>query len=380
MSEPMKHITRRDIFASWWRWLFFAHANYNWESFQATGFAHAMTPIIRKLYQDPVEIRAALKRHLVLFSTDPEIGGVILGMAIALEEQRASGDAAIDDEAINHLKTNLMGPVGGLGDTLKQGLWFPVWQAIGIGLALSAAGTVTGMLGPLVFIVAALVYTLVFGWLLYYQGYLQGQSLVTRLLNSSLLDDIRTGGAVLGTAVLAALGAEAVNVRTGITWTGVSGAGAAAVRQAGGLQPPALPWARLEAASWQAFDLQKQFLDVLCPSLLPLLTILAIFWLLRRGASGVSVTLYLFGFAFAAALLEAVSRYAIQGGAFGLFSSAGLPALSGILALLGGAFYVGRREKNAAGAMRFVAGFLIVAVLVDLISLGRTDPLQLLAH
>ena len=360
MSEPLKRIGRRDIFASWWRWLFFAHANYNWETFQATGFAHALSPVIRKLYHDPVEIRAALKRHLVLFSTDPEIGGVIHGMTIALEERRASGDAAIDDEAINSLKANLMGPVGGLGDTLKQGLWFPVWQALGIGIALSAAGTVAGILGPLVFIAAALLYTLLLGWLLYYHGYLQGQSLVTRLLHSGLLDDIRTGGAVLGTAVLAVLGAEAVQVQTGITWTSVTGAGAAAVRQ--------------------TFDLQKQFLDVLYPSLLPLLTILAIVWLLRRGASGVSVTLYLFGIAFAAALLEAVSRYTIQSGPLGLFSAAGLPALLGILVLLGAAFAVGRREQNVAGAMRFIAGFLAAAVLVDLFSLGRTDPLQLLAH
>ena len=69
-------ITRNDVFQSFLRWLFFSHANYNWERYQGTGFAHAMTPIIRKLYKDPEEIKAALKRHLVFFNTEPDTGGV----------------------------------------------------------------------------------------------------------------------------------------------------------------------------------------------------------------------------------------------------------------------------------------------------------------
>jgi hypothetical protein len=59
---------------------------------------------------------------------------------------------------------------------------------------------------------------------------------------------------------------------------------------------------------------------------------------------------------------------------------AGMLALLGTLVLLGGAFYVGQREKNAAGALRFVVGFLVAAAVVDLLSLGRSEPLQLLAH
>ncbi len=42
-----------------------------------------MTPIIRKLYKTPDEITAALKRHLVFFNTEPNVGGVIHGAVIA---------------------------------------------------------------------------------------------------------------------------------------------------------------------------------------------------------------------------------------------------------------------------------------------------------
>jgi len=47
---------------------------------------------------------------LVFFNTEPNFGNVIHGTVIAMEEQRANG-AAIDDDAINSVKSGLMGPM-----------------------------------------------------------------------------------------------------------------------------------------------------------------------------------------------------------------------------------------------------------------------------
>jgi len=47
-----------------------------------------MTPIIKRLYTTPDEIRDALKRHLVFFNTEPNFGNVVHGTVIAMEEQR----------------------------------------------------------------------------------------------------------------------------------------------------------------------------------------------------------------------------------------------------------------------------------------------------
>ena len=349
-------VTRDDIFRSWVLWLFFSHANYNWERLQGTGFAHAMAPIIRKLYKNPDDIKAALKRHLVFFNTEPDTGGVIHGMTIALEEQRAMGNTAIDDEAITNVKSGLMGPFAGLGDTLKQGIWFPVFQSIGIGLALGGAG----LLGPLVYLVAAVFYTWVFGWWVYYQGYLQGQALVTNLLRTGLLDEVRVGAAVLGAVVLGALGAQFVTVTTGINWTVVAGAGAEAVPQ--------------------TFSLQTGLFDRLFPALLPLLTILFIVWLLRRAVSPVTVIVYLFGITLASVLVESVSRYAVADqNAFAVFSK-GFPTLIGIAVLIVGALWAGSRANAMNAAVRFIVGFLVVTVVFALLSVGRTEPLQLLSH
>jgi len=359
MSQEMHKgtITRGDIFASWWRWLFFSHANYNWERYQGTGFAHAMTPIIRKLYKSPEDIKAALKRHLVFFNTEPDTGGVIHGMVIALEEQRAMGNTDIDDETITNVKIGLMGPFAGLGDTLKQGIWFPVFQSIGISIAVAGAGS---LLGPLVYLIAAGVYTFAFGWWVYYQGYVQGQALVTNLLQTGLLDDVRTAASVLGAVVLGALGAQFVTVSTGINWTVVSGSG--------------------EQAVTQTFSLQTQLFDALFPKLLPLAAILFIIWLLRRGVSPVTVIVYLFGITLGSVLVESVSRYAVADqNAFAVLSK-GLPTLIGIAVLVIGSLWAGSRANNMNAAVRFVVGFLVVAVVFAFLSVGRSEPLQLLSH
>src|SRR5207247_7386151 len=84
-------LERSDVQRAFWLWTFFSHANYNYERLQGTAFAQAMTPIIRKLYKDPEEIKAALMRHLVFFNTEPNVGGIIHCTVIAMEQQRAKG-------------------------------------------------------------------------------------------------------------------------------------------------------------------------------------------------------------------------------------------------------------------------------------------------
>jgi len=134
-------VTRGDLIHSWLLWLFFCQGNYNYERLQASGFAYAMTPIIRRLYHTPADISAALVRHMVFFNTEPQWGGPILGATIAMEEQRANGATEIDDDAINSVKSGLMGPLAGIGDTIDQGTITPILLALGIGIA--GIGTAT---------------------------------------------------------------------------------------------------------------------------------------------------------------------------------------------------------------------------------------------
>ena len=142
-----KKLEKKDIVNAFWRWTFFSHANYNYERLEATGLVHSYKHVIKKLYGDnPEEYKAAILRHMQFFNTEPHIGGVIPGIVLAMEEQRANG-APITDEAINGIKTGLMGPFAGIGDTLWQGTLTPILLAFGISL-----GAQGNLLGPVLYL------------------------------------------------------------------------------------------------------------------------------------------------------------------------------------------------------------------------------------
>jgi PTS system mannose-specific IID component len=214
--EPIK-LTRSDVRRSFWLWTFFSHANYNYERLQGTAFAQAMIPIIRKLYKDPDEIKAALKRHLVFFNTEPNVGGIIHGAVIAMEEQRANG-ADIDDEAINSVKSGLMGPLAGVGDTISQGTITPILLSIGISLAAGTPAAGDGNpLGAIIYFVAEVAVMLGLAYFFWFQGYDRGREGVTSLLRSGALDRLVVGAGALGNLVLGALAFQFVTVYVTLT-------------------------------------------------------------------------------------------------------------------------------------------------------------------
>ena len=264
-ATPRIRLTRRDLIHSWALWTFFAHANYNYERLQGTGFAHAMTPIIRRLYTTEDEIRAALKRHLVFFNTEPNFGNVVHGTVIAMEEQRANG-AAIDDDAINSVKSGLMGPMAGIGDTLSQSTITPILLALGIGIAGGPAsgtavptlsGATGNPLGAIIYMVLVSIVIVTIGYTAWMQGYARGRSFVTEILRSGTIDRVLVGAGVLGNMVLGALAANFVVVNLAPT---VNIAGA-------------------------QMNLQAAIIDPLFPGALALGLVVMTWYLLRRRVS-----------------------------------------------------------------------------------------------
>ncbi len=248
-----KKLDRSDVQRAFWLWTFFSHANYNYERLQGTAFAHAMTPIIKKLYKDPEEIKAALKRHLVFFNTEPNVGGVIHGTVIAMEEQRAMG-ADIDDDAINSVKSGLMGPLAGIGDSITQGTITPILLSIGISLA--AAGNPFGSVLYFVLEVGIMLALAYFMWM---QGYDRGREGVTSMLRSGILDRVLTGAGVLGNMVMGALTYQFVHVFLTLNFKIDVGGG-----------------------NVTNFDVTGNLLNPILPGLLPLAFTLLTWWLLAR--------------------------------------------------------------------------------------------------
>ena len=115
---------------------------YNYERLQALGTTNAMVPIVRRLYKTKEEQAKALKKYTVFFNTEPSwIGTVIHGVAASMEEQAANG-ADIDAEDINAVRTGLMGPMAGIGDTIDWGTWKPLFFSIAA--SFSTQGGIAG--------------------------------------------------------------------------------------------------------------------------------------------------------------------------------------------------------------------------------------------
>lgn len=211
-QSTRKTLSKKDVVKSFWRWTFFSHANYNYERLCGTGFCHAMAPIIEKLYKDDsAAYKAAVKRHMEFYNTEPHFGGVINGMVIAMEEERANG-APISDEAINGIKTGLMGPFAGIGDTLWQGTLTPILLSIGISLASTGS-----LSGPLLYSVLMMGIMLSIAYYVWMTGYRLGKEGLQKILESNLIKKVITGASALGAIVMGALTASFVSVTTPLT-------------------------------------------------------------------------------------------------------------------------------------------------------------------
>jgi PTS system mannose-specific IID component len=203
-SHYGKKLTKQDLIVHWLRGLS-QECAYNFERLQATGACAAMVPIIKRLYTTKEDIRDALKRYLVFFNTEPGfIGPMIPGIVASMEEQRANG-APITDEDINSLRTGLMGPLAGIGDTVSQGILYPTAVALAAGMALDG-----NVFGPIFFFLVFSGCMLLLGYNMYMLGYRKGKSAVVSLLKSNLMSRVTGAFAILGLMVVGAMGAQRV--------------------------------------------------------------------------------------------------------------------------------------------------------------------------
>lgn len=196
MSEKIQ-LSVSDRKKVWWRSTFL-QGSWNYERMQNLGWAYAMIPAIKKLYTKKEDQAAALERHLEFFNTHPYVASPILGVTLALEEERANG-AEIDDTAIQGVKIGMMGPLAGIGDPV---FWFtvrPILGAFGASLALTG-----NIVGPLLFFFGWNAIRMAFLWYTQEFGYKAGSE-ITKDMSGGILQDITKGASILGMFILAVL-------------------------------------------------------------------------------------------------------------------------------------------------------------------------------
>ena len=185
MAENKVSLSKKDRQAVCFRHQFL-QGSWNYERMQNGGWCYSMIPAIKKLYTNKDDQIAALKRHMEFYNTHPYVSAPVIGVTLALEEERANG-APVDDVAIQGVKVGMMGPLAGVGDPV---FWFtvrPILGALGASLALSG-----NILGPLLFFVLWNVIRIAFLWYTQEFGYKVGSS-IAKDLSGGLMGKVTEG-------------------------------------------------------------------------------------------------------------------------------------------------------------------------------------------
>ena len=197
-SNKKFHLSKNERFSVMVRSMFL-QGSWNYERMQNLGFLYAIIPALKKFYPaGSDEAKAALKRHMEFFNTHPYPAAPIIGVTLALEEEKANG-IDVDDAAIQGVKVGMMGPLAGVGDPV---FWFtlrPIIGALGASLALTGS-----IVGPILFFVLWNAIRIAFLWFTQEFGYKQGTA-ITSDLGGGLLQKITKGASILGMFILGVL-------------------------------------------------------------------------------------------------------------------------------------------------------------------------------
>ncbi|WP_438832499.1 PTS system mannose/fructose/sorbose family transporter subunit IID [Streptococcus pluranimalium] len=292
MTETQIKLSKSDRQKVWFRSQFL-QGSWNYERMQNLGWAYSLVPAIKKLYTTKEDRAAALERHMEFFNTHPYVAAPILGVTLALEEEKANG-TDIDDTAIQGVKIGMMGPLAGIGDPV---FWFTVRPILGaLGASLASAGNI---MGPIIFFVAWNAIRMSFLWYTQEFGYKSGKE-ITKDMSGGILQDITKGASILGMFILAVLVQRWVSINFTVDLPTTKLAEGAYVEfpkgnvtgaELQGILGDAL--GGLSLTPEKANTLQGQ-LDSLIPGLMGLILTFICMWLLKKKVSPITMIVGLF--------------------------------------------------------------------------------------
>lgn len=242
---------KKDIDRAAWRYIFFAQATQNFERMMGLAFCHVLEPVLKKLYKgNDEEYKSALKRHMQFYNTEPQLGALIPGITIAMEEARAQGEE-VSEELIVNTKNALMGPFAGIGDSLLIGTFSPILLSIAMSMCINDGNPI----GPIFFCVVWLTTMVGLQWFLFHKGYSMGLGAAnTFFVNKALTNKITTGLTMMGLIVIG--GVASTTVKANVIYKFVSGD--------------------------MEIGIQNQVFDKIMPAFLPLCVTLAVWYLMDK--------------------------------------------------------------------------------------------------
>lgn len=224
---------------------------WNYERQMNMGYMHGMAPILDEIYKDPSEIEAkkeAYHRHMQLFNCTPQTTSFIMGITAAMEEKRHENPEEVAPEAISNIKTSLMGPLSGIGDSFFQGTVRII--AFGLGISLAQQGNI---LGPILAMIISAIPSILITWYGGKLGYEKGTESLDRFLKGGMMDQVFYVTSIMGLIVVGGMISNLINITTPVTFG-------------------------------EGFVLQET-LDSIMPGILPLALTMLMYWLNKKKVS-----------------------------------------------------------------------------------------------
>ena len=193
--------------------------SWNYERQMNMGFLYGIAPTIDRLYpdeNDPEQVakrKEAYERHMAFYNCTPQTSAFVLGLASSMEEEYARDPENFDPETINAVKTSLMGPLSGIGDSFFQGTIRTI--AFGLGTALAMQGSI---LGPVLAMVISAAFSVPITWYAGKFGYEMGNSFLERL-QSGAMEKIMYACGIVGLMAIGGMVATLIGITTPLTFS-----------------------------------------------------------------------------------------------------------------------------------------------------------------
>lgn len=174
----------------------------------ASGVSYTMQPFIDRFYKNrEADRKAAMVRYMSYFNTNVAMFPFIMGITASMEKENAEKDD-FNPESINAIKTSLIGPLAGIGDSVFWGVLRVI--AAGIGVSLAQANN---FMAPIIFLLLFNLPVQLVRWQGAKLGYTLGASYISDLYESGMINVLTKGATIVGLAMVGAMTSNMVSLQ-----------------------------------------------------------------------------------------------------------------------------------------------------------------------
>ena len=175
----------------------------------ASGFCYSMMPFIDSFYKDkPEEKKAALVRSMSYFNTTIPCSTFIMGLTASMEKKNSEQED-FDANSINAVKSSLMGPLAGIGDSIFWGVLRLIAAGIAVGLGMSG-----NILAPVVFLLLFNVPSILIRYYGTFLGYRLGSEYIQKMYESGLMSILTKCASIVGLVMVGGMTAGMVTFQS----------------------------------------------------------------------------------------------------------------------------------------------------------------------